>query len=99
MKYLAPELSGLLSFPHRSQGTFHGLCDDKKYHMAERRGAFKVFASDLSHAVDLCQEAKKVLLEIPGASPVLCLLGQLLLGKRLLFFLPSFSFQMFILQQ
>lgn len=85
MKPLAAELSRLLSFPYRSQGPLHGPCDDKRYHMAEGQGAFKIFARDLSHVLDLCQEAEEVLLEIPGASPVLCLLGWLLLGTLLPF--------------
>ena len=53
--------------------------------MAEGQAAFKIFASDLSHTLDLCQEAKEVLLKIPGASPVLCLLGWLVLGTPLPF--------------
>lgn len=85
MKDVAAELSGLLSFPHGSQGPLRGPCDDKRYHAAEGEGAFKIFASDLSHALDSCQEVEEVLLEIPGASPVLCLLAQLLLGTTLPF--------------
>lgn len=42
MNYLGAVLSGLLSFPHRSEGPLHGPRDENRYHTAEGQGALKI---------------------------------------------------------
>ena len=65
-KHLAAELSGLLSLPQEPQGPLHTPVMTRGVTGQRDEEHFGCFASGL------CQKAKEVFMEIPGAFPVLC---------------------------